>query len=448
MASHRTTARKLQTLSAEMRTNLDLMRRSKRVTQAIIADAQKECALYLARTILNYPPSMRSLGLRPHQPLSERKQILGVSETQIEETPETQDFQKLLETQGRKSLKANWIWRIGQEANEKALEQWYGFFVTLTVDPSKCPDSLAMWKEGREFRKYIRDLAKVSAKACGMPKAIKNGASDRDFIQHVGVIEHGSSRHHHHMHLLIWMRGIPESWKLCPNRGIRRPEHRTLDYCKPMGTYWKWSKPGIGRAKYFRHEGDQWSRLGFALPYDSNKGRVIRIHAPEKAGLYIAKYMDKDDKVWLHRIKATRNLGLSRLKMVLMNMHLSKIEALSWRPRTYSLSVSATTTHTCPNGLLRSLAKQETFFRKWVNRSMDWAMLLQENCDSFSRMLQSVRDGDNPRRMRSKELYDWVTEHLPEPTGYCEQRYRRAITSLGVHFPPTDYHPVNHTGMT
>jgi hypothetical protein len=442
----RTTALKTQRFLSECKTNLHLMRKAG-VPSGVREKALAECADYLARSILIYPPTFRACGLRDAQSLAHRKEALGLFRSDHLDTFETQEFQDMLATAGRQQIRSNWIWRIGQEALEKSLEGWYGFFVTLTVDPKQVADSQTMWAEGREFRKYIRRLARVASRACGQPKAIQNGASCADFVHHVGVIEHGKSRHHHHMHLLIWMRDIPDSWKQCPNRGIRNPQHRTRDWCRPMSTYWPWALPGIGRAKYFRHEGDMWSKHRFALPYDPKKQRVVRVHCPEKAGLYIAKYMDKDDKVWTHRIKATRNLGLTRLRKILMQMHWSKVEALTWRPEKFSTSTSAMTIHSVPSGLLRLLAKQEHFVRKWAANQLDWTELLQKNYDAFSAMLESVRNGDRPKRMSSMVFYEWVTKHLPEQTGYCEKRYLRACTSLGVNFAPVKSHPVNHTGM-
>jgi hypothetical protein len=444
----RSIALKTQRMAAEMRSNLCLMERSKRVSGAHLKEARKECALYLARTNLIYPPSLKVLGLKEGMPLAERKDVLHIGEAALEETEATLQFQELLATAGRKQIRSNWIWRIGQECVEKSVEGWFGFFVTLTVDPARVPDSEKMWKEGREFRKYIRRLAKVAAKACGQPRAIHDGASCSEYVQHVGVVEHGKSSQHHHMHLLVWLRDIPASWKVDPNRGVRDPKHRTNDYCRHMAEFWPHSLPGIGRAKYFRHEGDVWSRHGFALPYDSKRQRTVRINQPEKAGLYVAKYMDKEDKVWTHRIKATRNLGLSRLRKVLQRMHWRKIEALTWRPKTYSLSCSAATIHTCPPALIRLLAKQENFYRSMVSKRMDWETQLRENFDSFKRMLQSVRDGANPKRMRSHQFYEWVSEHLPDPPGYCEKRYWRAIQDLGAEFPPVKSLPIEHMGLT
>lgn len=438
---------KAMRITSEMRTNLTLMSKSNKVTGPEFMAVKNDCIQYLANSNLNYPPSMSKFGLYQGQPLPLRKQALGIEENREEPTPEELEFQDFLAVKAKKSIKANWIWRIGQECQEKAYQGWYGFFVTLTVDPSRIADSQTMWEEGREFRKYIRRLAKVSAKACGQPRAIHNGASASDYVHHVGVIEHGKSRQHHHMHLLVWMRNIPDSWKKCPNSGIRNPKHRIVDWCKPMTTYWPNSLPGIGKAKYFRHECDMWSQHRFVLPYDPKKKAVIKIHGPETAGLYIAKYMDKDDKVWTHRIKATRNLGLTRLRIVLMQMHWQKVEALSWRPESYHLSTLATTIHTVPNGLLRLIAKQEVFCRLWARKQLDWNEQLQKSCDAFSKMQQSVKNGARPKRMRTQEFYEWVTKHLPEQKGYCEQRYKRAIQSLGANFAPKKSSQVNHIGM-
>lgn len=444
----RTNALKTMRFSSELRTTLNLCHRSNRCSPARYAAAYQTSLLYLAQSNLNYPPALQALGLRQGQTLLERRNALGLEAYHSDPSPAEKDFQDFLATSSRKSLKSNWIWRIGQHCLDRSLEGWYGFFVTLTVDPSKVPDSQSMWQEGREFRKYIRRLARISSKACGQPRAIHNGASCADFVHHVGVIEHGKSRHHHHMHLLIWMRDIPDSWKQCPNRGIRAPEHRTNDWCKPMSTYWPNSLPGLGRAKFFRHEGDQWSRLGFCLPYDRKKKAVVRIHGPEKAGLYIAKYMDKEDKSWLHRVKATRNLGTIRLKAVLMRMHIRKLEALTWRPEKYSTNISLQTIHTVPSALLRLMAKQELFCRQWVSGSLDYPMLLSQKCDAFAKMLTSVRSGAKIKRMRSREFYEWVTAHLPASKGYCEKRLLRAAHSLAVDFPPDKSRPVQHIGIT
>jgi hypothetical protein len=288
-AAQRTKALANQRFLANVKTTLRLMEYSKDLTLAQKREARRECATFLAKDNLNYPPSLRALGLNENMDLYERREKLGLHTLPYTEKDEAVvEFQNLMATSTRKSLKANWIWRIGQEAREKAEEGWYGFFCTLTLDPHQLlyhgiPSAQFFWEDGTEFRNWLHNLAKISAKACGQPRAIKNGASDRDFVQHVGVIEHGKSGSHHHMHLLVWMRDVPPSWKRDPNKNVRDPKRRVIDFCRPMRSTWPWSLPGIGDMKYFRHEGDQWSRLGFHLPYLPKKQKVCVAHVPETA---------------------------------------------------------------------------------------------------------------------------------------------------------------------
>jgi hypothetical protein len=431
---------------SEMRSNLALMRRSKRVHAGDYVAARAECDSYLARRVLIYPPSMRRAGLRAGMSFIERKEALGLSVSSAPVSAEEVEFQNFLSDCASKSRRAAWIWRIGSECEEMRDLGWFPFFVTLTVDPARCADSEAMWREGREFRKYIRRLAKISARSLGMASAIKNGASDSDFVRHVGVIEHGGSREHHHMHLLVWMRDIPASWKICPNRGIVRPESRTIDFCRQLQREWHLSLPGIGKALFFRHEGDVWSRMGFCLPFDKKKGRTIRILSARKAGVYVSKYMDKECKAWLHRVKATRDLGKGRLRNLLFRLGMRTVEALSWRPRTYELATMTTTMHCVPSGLLRSMAKQVVFCRQWASAQLDTNSLLRPSSAPFIAMLKSVKDGVRPKRMSSAVFYDWVSQFLDVPDGYCEKRLSSAHLRLSAVFPAVREQPIVHFG--
>jgi len=431
---------------SEMRSNLALMQRSKHVRSADLAAASAQVSSFLACRVLNYPPSMRDAGLRPDMTYQERKTALGIVSGGFPISDAESEFNSFLERSARKSRRAAWLWRIGSECEDMRDRGWFPFFVTLTVDPSRVADSEAMWREGTEFRRYIRRLARVSARACGMPRAIADGASCASFVRHVGVIEHGSSHHHHHMHLLIWMRDIPQSWKRCPNASVRDPRSRTHDWCRPMSTYWPNSLPGIGRAIYFRHEGDAWSRLGFCLPVRKKTGKPLRVMPARAAGGYVAKYMEKGDKAWLHRVKATRDLGKARLRSLLHSLPAAKVEALMWRPRSFPLSVSLQTIHSVPSQLLRSMAKQVHFCRVWDSEQPAPRSWLQANGAPYKDMLQSVKDGMRPHRMSLAEFYDWVTQFLPAPSGYCEKRLQRAHCSLIGDFPAEMRRQVSHLG--
>jgi len=429
-----------------MRSNLALMGLSSEVPSSVVERCRRDFYSYLEERVLIYPPSMLAVGLRPDMTYQDRRDVLGLKSGGCSLSPDEFELARFLETSSRKARRQAWLWRIGSECEDMRDVGWYPFFVTLTVDPSKVCDSEQFWKEGRAFRKYLRAVAKVSAAAFGTPSAIKEGASDCDFVRHVGVIEHGASHQHHHMHLLLWLRAIPESWKVCPNRSVNRPESRVFQECKPLETLWPWGDPDYCPARYFRHEGDPWSRLGFCVPVDRKTRKPLRINCARAAGTYLAKYMEKGDKAWLHRVKATRDLGKARLRNLLFRIPIRVLEALSWRPRTYSLSVLVQTIHSVPSVLLRSMVKQVLFCRNWDSGCGVPKSWTQASGGVFTAMRESVKAGIKPHRMCLKEFYDWVTQLLPVPDGYCEKRLPSAHLRLRFEFPPTDFKKVEHLG--
>ena len=438
----------LQAMSyvSSMRSNLALMARSPRVPSMLIDRVRSDFVSYLEKRVLIYPQSLLALGLRPDMTFQERKQALGLKSGGFSSSPAQQVLDDFLERSSVKARKQSWIWRIGSECENMRDLGWYPFFVTLTVDPSRCGDLETFWREGVEFRRYIHSLAKVSAAAAGYPSAIRDGASDHHFLRHVGVIEHGSSGDHHHMHLLVWFRAIPESWKVCPNATVNDPRSRVFRVCKPLSSYWKWSLAGLSPAMYFRFEGDIWSVLGHVVPVDRKNRKPLRIGSARSSGLYIAKYMEKGSRKWLHRVKATRSLGKDRILGLLHRMNVRQLEALTWRPRSFDLSVSLQMIHSVPSVLLRSMAKQVLFCKIWdtgCNVPQTWTA---QSGGVYKLMCESVRDGIQPHRMSLKDFYDWVTGLLPVPSGYCEKRISRAHLQFKFDFPAANSRPVSHLG--
>jgi hypothetical protein len=428
----RTEALKVKRHLAEVNSTCNLLIKAGYTGQG--AKAKTEYTQLLADGILIYPPTLRRFGLTEKMSFIEKKQVFMPDAMPKGLTDREAEFVSMLSDCQAKTRRQNWIWRIGQETEYMAQRGWYGFFVTLTVDPSRIADPEAMWREGRELRKYLRRIARVSCAAGGQPNAIKEGQSIRNWVRHVGVIEHGKSGNHHHFHGLIWMRHIPDRWKVCPNRFVKDPRRRVFDECKEFRTFWPNSLPGIGRAKFLRHHGDPWSALGFAVPVN-RKGVALRINRAEAAGNYIGKYLDKEKKAWTHRVKAVRGCGLNILRDRLLTLTARQLTALTWRPRNHDLSISLRTIHTVPTGLLRSMAKTERFVSKWASNTLKVLEEMSEPFEGFNAMLKSVRDGAVPKRMLSRQFYDWVTDHLPVPEGYCEKRLLNAHKALGLDFP-------------
>lgn len=443
---------------AQMRTNLALLERAERIDEKQIARLRAELRDILDLGILSYPPTLKIAGIDPDMSLSEKKLALDVTPFAFHNDDEKR-FLKDMSYKADLTRKANWSWRIGQEAAEKNEEQWHPFFVTLTVDPKKTGEGKKyespkeLWQKGREFRLYIRKLAELVCKELRHPPPRKPPyAPESDYVTYAGVIEHGKSREHHHAHIVVWLRAIPSAWRICPNAGIKNPAARTRNECVPMSALWEWSSndPKTGRslspALYFRSIGDVWSiKYEFCLPLKN--GKPMKVSVPRTAGAYITKYLSKEHQEWHHRMKATRNLGMGRLKNLLRIADKSVVEALSWRPIKSSTNFSAMQTHSIPSGLLRSEAKRQNYLNRWRLNQLDLTTLLQSNCETFKSMLESVRAGARPDRMASSDFYDWVGQFLPVPNGYSEVRLLAAHTFVGSVFPREKKVVGNHVSI-
>ena len=431
-----------------MRNNLHLVNKAE-IDESTINIIRAELSDILDSGILTYPQTLSQLGIEPGMSLIEKKEELGIKKITRQKTFEEKKFLEDCAVKAHVCRQSNWAWRIAEEAEQKQKDGWHPFFVTLTVDPKKT-DPEKLWREGREFRKYIRRLVNIVCDELGHPPAHKRVIRNKkiiwdyrresDYVTYAGVIEHGKSRAHHHGHFIIWLRRIPASWTSCPNAGIRNPANRTKNICLPMCTYWNWSGhcPETGKplspALYFRTVGDIWeTKYNFVLPLKD--GKPMKVSTTRVAGVYITKYLSKEYKEWHHRMRATRNLGVVRLKKIIKQMLPTVVEALTWRAESSSLNNSLMMTHTVPLGLLRSEAKQINFLNMYKAKRLDLTRLLRSNYGIFSKMLWSVRNGQRPDRMDSSDYFDWVGRLLPAQEGYCKKKLIAAHCAIANYYP-------------
>ena len=440
----RSIANKVDKYWASMRTNMNLIGRCKELNYDTQERLESELRDILDRGILSYPQTLSQVGLSPEQTLKERKQALGLEIASIFKTQDEQSFLADMANKAVSSRKSNWTWRIGEHAEEMHRKGWYPFFITLTISPAiawrERIEPADVWKNGREFRKYIRELCNVVTDELEHERVNKPPyRPESDYVTYAGVIEHGKSREHHHCHILVWLRAIPSRWTVDPNAGIRDPSKRVNNVCKELSAVWPWSDSRRSPAMYFRFQGDIWDKVyNFVLPVNTkgpNIGQPMKVRTPRAAGAYVTKYMSKEHKEWHHRMKCTRNLGMTRLKAALRKMETSVVEALTWRPENSELNHSLMRIHTVPLGLMRSIAKQEHFYRLYIEKQLDLKTLLTSNYGVFSDMLKSVRSGIRPERMDSHQFYDWVQSLLPEERGYCKKRQIAAHCALSSLFP-------------
>ena len=431
-------ANKARKYIATARQNIFLMNKSKYVRSGDIEAYKREVTHYLETTQFLHPHVLTTLGISPDMSFQQRKQALKIPPSTHVPNEFELEMEYKFQEQADASRKALWMWRVGAEAMDMAESGWYPFFVTLTLDGDKVGDTQEFWKTPEHGKSavqwYCRQLCNIVTKEMGHRRAHKAGVPESEYVRHVAVIEHGASRNHHHLHGLFWLRAIPASWKRCPNRDIRDPQLRIRDRCLPFEAIWPYSLPGLSPVKYFRHTGDVWSKLGFITAVQKN-GKPFRLNPPMLAGIYLGKYLKKEDKEWSHRVKATRNLGLTRLMNYLHRMRSDGLLPLTWRPTSHSTSISLRMIHSIPIALVRRVAAQILFSKQWDAKAVDFENALRRTSAPFIEMSKSARDGQRLSRMHSGQLYDWVSQHLPDQEGYCDRRLKRRHMALSHLYP-------------
>lgn len=428
-------ANKFNKFSAEMRTNMELTRKSKKITETLASAIENEIQDLLVLRSINYPPSLLKLGIDQDTTYEEKKALLGLITRKQPDTENERRFIKFMENSAETANQGRWRFRIAEESIQKHKEGWYPFFITLTVDP-KIIDSKEMWQSGKKWQSLVRRLSKIASDELGHPPFWKKTKeypyrSITDYMTYASVIEHGKSREHHHLHALIWLKQIPSRWKQCPNRNVINPKHRIHNRCRELETYWD-----LGRCEvnYFRSIGDIYEiKHNFVIPLKD--GEPMKVAPAHAAGAYITKYMQKDHKEWQHRMKATRNLGMNRLKKVIASLPKNLARALTWRPETSQSCLSLNQIHTVPLGLVRSIARQQHFYNQYHANELDLTNLMMIKSKPYIRMQMSVRNGARPDRMPFPEFYDWVKQFLPVQRGYCDAQLYDAHEKLGEYFP-------------
>jgi hypothetical protein len=416
---------------AKIRTDLAMLDRSSTINDderhAIKTDIWSDLAELFEgdlgpSNIIYPPPSLDRIGVTADMSYDQKKALFGLNDRCSKGTSAERRFQRYLQDNAAASLSQNWIWRLGEAAEE--LKEWYPFFVTLTVDPKRY-DSEALWKDGTAWRNYVRQLAVVAMKASGLSRSEIKKTSNRDYLQYMATIEHGKSGHHNHCHAIVFLKNIPDTWKRDPNGHRQRAVNRR---CPPLETYWPYCDPQQRPALYFWFLGCKWQKLGHKIPLLKN-GEGLKLLPATCAGAYCAKYMAKEKKQWFHRVKATHKLGLSRITKHLSTMALEHLEMLARRPPTYELNLIRQKILTVPSGLLKSLTKIEIYKRTYRNMSLK--ELIEVRPSAYGAMLKSVNNGLKPWRMASKELYDWLLSVLPpEKTAFCEETFFDSICEM------------------
>lgn len=410
-----------QALAARVRTDLDLIERSPvfgklsgTIRRQVSEDLEKQFD-GLGYSNLIYPHSLEKLGLREDQKMEQRKEILRFEPSHFDPSNEEQRLVDMLQEGADCSLSHEWQWRVGEHCRFMNDKGWYPFFVTLTVDPLYHDPEEVFGLGATALRDYLKKLARVAMKECGLTRSEMHKASDRDYLHHFFSVEHGKSGHHHHAHGILWFREIPSSWKLDPNFGTPNAVNRR---CKPLESYWTYCVPEQRPANYYWFVGCPWQKLGHRVPLD-DKGKGLTLLAPEMGGFYCAKYMGKEDKAWKHRVKATRYLGLTNLLEAIKSAPMKVLEQQVTILPTFDHQIIQNTSLSVPTRLIRRLSRLELYCREYM--STDLQTLLSPKPKPFCAMVDSLKH-TRPWLLASEDRYNWLLSVLPPaPKEFCEE---------------------------
>ena len=367
-------------------------------------------------------------------------------------TDRLEGLKKDLARSASEARQGEWRWRIAEEAKLRSALRWYPFFVTLTIDPARIDNDEKFWK-AKHVRDFIRKVTDKVTDALGHERIRHSGIKQEEYVVWVGVLEHGASGVHHHMHILLWCREVPGAWKQDPNAG-RSPEWRTLDRCRQMETLWPWSSNQV-RCQYFRSTGDVWSSLGFCIPvsWDERAKRVVskKVGPPEVAGAYITKYMTKkfateyDAPPWASRIRGTRGIGMQRFKEMIHAMSDEDIEQLAERPKKLADAIEAQMKTGVPIALLRKHIKEEKFYRSVNEGRLDPREHMAQSRTFLSSLTEKAIEGNRMSALSKGGRYSIMTETLEadrplddnrEPINpFDKEKYMAAVDRVAEVFP-------------
>ena len=105
------------------------------------------------------------------------------------------------------------VWRVRQEAEYATAAGWYLVFDTLTWQDPPPDNKLALQVEWSRYLRKVRDM--VGATIYGSVRNARRRATT-DYCRYQCVVEHGSKTGRLHLHVIWFLRDVPEDWKAEP----------------------------------------------------------------------------------------------------------------------------------------------------------------------------------------------------------------------------------------
>lgn len=382
--------------------------------------------------------SLDQINLGPERTYKQKKHTLQIPEGGNGDLhPNTAARLKAFLKNGSKSSAANeWKWRIQTEIiNTVAKEKWYPLFGTYTVDPAILASKGLLtrdelWTKTDAWDKFVKKYKADIAESLGYGRKPSKWPKTNTFFKYFAVIEHGKSGEHPHVHVIWLCKNIPQSWKRDPNINCTTNTEFNIPAASSL---WDHGKQKITQAIFIT--GSPFiDKLGWVTPCKYNekteKPEPIEVSDANAVGGYIAKYLGKQEtKRWNHRVKCTRNLGITQLKSNLEKLNCIPIlKALAYRPGEYTQMFSMQRMTSCPMSLLRRISKTELMKRFHTSmsslgeKSLWKAWSLAPNT-FYTKLTDSVSNGQRPWSLTPEQRYNLYTPMLAEveKTVHCKE---------------------------
>lgn len=339
---------------------------------------------------------------------------------------------------------SNWQWRLQQEIQQSLEKNWYCLFGTYTVDPQRLPKGCLtrdeLWTNTPAWDRFIKRMKAAVAEADAQGRqASKWEVPASNWFKYLAVLEHGKSGKHPHVHVVFMCRAIPASWKIDPNKGYK---HGTKVDIPAASALWY---HGVQRKTVGLFIRGSWFEKNWNIPCDVETGEVKKVGDAGSVSGYVGKYMQKEGekKCFSHRVKATRRLGIQRLKEQLTGVSTTELlQCLSQRPQLYSVWMKLQNATSIPLNLLREKSKQVLLNRligsvKLSEQKYLWQELTKKPQKFYTNLMFNVRDGMKPWSEMPERRYNIFSQIIGDvETIHSEKNIQKMLTWLKQNIPP------------
>lgn len=275
------------------------------------------------------------------------------------------DFIKRTKARCLNARKAELKARLWLEMMLRVKQGWFIIFDTLTVENSN--HEVVFGEKSTVWKDYIRLVDRsIGIKIHGnWLSAVRARSVGDEFHTYFAVIERGSQSGRLHIHVLHFMKVLPENC-VDPNVGRGVCNYREITGFKRLWRCYGYSTPIAVRF----NNSDAYAKIGWRWPVklDEKSGMFKDIDCKRPDGIvhYMGKYLtkeynksiNKEDVKW--RVRVSQNLGKTILKKIIKSCSPKLCELIL---RTRSTKVMLVRNHPVPMTMIKRMAMRKLLKR-------------------------------------------------------------------------------------